>query len=668
MSGGGAQGFRIFLVDGEDSDKKLAGSVTFHASQKERDISSLLGQVFSLSDDVPRAEYTLVAVENGRRVPLTDDQVATSFFQDAVTAYPMIELHKSNSAKEQEDVKRRKSMRKDQVDMLENENRELKRGAQLVERKMEEFKAETKRQLDEIRGVLVPIERNVKQFMSQIEVDTAESRCSMEVKMQNMQRITEETSERATELERNFKREVGGFQSDVLKLTSKIAKLSENNAESEEQRNNWLENIKKGFQSVKESVSESTRDVGRLKSEKLDVSKFQAAVDTLTKRCESLESELKVSNDARDKIHRELLTRIDADTVSNSEAMQRLDHRVRQDMTNMEARRKAYNEELDQLLELRLAEIRAVVGKVEGEKADILEVEDVRAGVSTELKTLENGLAVVNGKYDVVKKEHDEFVEVHQNRVAEFEKEFGKALVQTKLEFQLESQKTEEGYLASTKMLNVLQKELGDFVTQNGRHISLLQHEHQGLKEGILLLDSAKNTMSKNMKSFVGDYQGFVDEQDIWNEDATKKITNILQAMQPTKLEWRIEAISRKLADVGNTPCIRSESFRLNSVPDLRLDFFLEGLDSRIYQEGVSAVRLYAPKGSKFKYEVAIGRICDGTKIFEGSTSEGLFWVDLFFPDWQSEISLDTITISCEIVENMLSPAGQAKMVKLRTE
>lgn len=77
----------------------------------------------------------------------------------------------------------------------------------------------------------------------------------------------------------------------------------------------------------------------------------------------------------------------------------------------------------------------------------------------------------MNGKLDVTKRQFDEFVEVHQKRVGEFEQAFGKALVDTKLEFQLETQKTEEGYLASTKMLKILQKELGDFIDQNGRHV-----------------------------------------------------------------------------------------------------------------------------------------------------------------------------------------------------
>ena len=83
-------------------------------------------------------------------------------------------------------------------------------------------------------------------------------------------------------------------------------------------------------------------------------------------------------------------------------------------------------------------------------------------------------------RYDVTKIEFDQFTKAFQNRVKIFEEEVGKKLVQQKLNVQLDLQKSEEGYLASTKMLSILQRELGDFIEQNGRHVSILQHDHQG--------------------------------------------------------------------------------------------------------------------------------------------------------------------------------------------
>merc|ERR1711920_986716 len=100
---------------------------------------------------------------------------------------------------------------------------------------------------------------------------------------------------------------------------------------------------------------------------------------------------------------------------------------------------------------------------------------------------------------------------------------------------------------------------------------------------------------------------------------------------------------ARKLAALSDQPLMRSESFNLNSIVQMRMDFYPNGIDARVYQEGVSTVRFYAPKGSKFKYEVSIGRVCDGTKIFDTSQivtqcsdaelKEG-FWIDLHFPAW----------------------------------
>ncbi len=111
------------------------------------------------------------------------------------------------------------------------------------------------------------------------------------------------------------------------------------------------------------------------------------------------------------------------------------------------------------------------------------------------------------------------------------------------------------------------------------------------------------------------------------------------------------------------------------------MDFYLKGMDSRVYQEGVSAIRFYAPKGSKFKYEISIGRVCEGTKMFDTSklvtglddqtalaSLEGGFWIDLHFPQWEKEIANDTIVITCDIVDNMNSVASTQKVWKLLTK
>ena len=37
------------------------------------------------------------------------------------------------------------------------------------------------------------------------------------------------------------------------------------------------------------------------------------------------------------------------------------------------------------------------------------------------------------------------------------------------------------------------------------------------------------------------------------------------------------------------------------------MDFYINGMDTRVYQQGVACIRLYAPQGSKFKYELTIG-------------------------------------------------------------
>ena len=95
----------------------------------------------------------------------------------------------------------------------------------------------------------------------------------------------------------------------------------------------------------------------------------------------------------------------------------------------------------------------------------------VKASKSPQIKTSQDAVEILNTKYDLTKREFGSFVKAFQGRLGTFEEAVGKSLVQAKLEFQLEGAKTEEGYLAATKLLHLLQKELGDFMDSNGRHV-----------------------------------------------------------------------------------------------------------------------------------------------------------------------------------------------------
>lgn len=73
--------------------------------------------------------------------------------------------------------------------------------------------------------------------------------------------------------------------------------------------------------------------------------------------------------------------------------------------------------------------------------------------------------------------------------------------------------------------------------------VSLLQHDHQGLKEAVILLDQEKANIQKNLRQFVAEYQKYIDEMDQWSGGINTKLTNVLEAMHPTRMEWRIAGI-----------------------------------------------------------------------------------------------------------------------------
>jgi len=101
----------------------------------------------------------------------------------------------------------------------------------------------------------------------------------------------------------------------------------------------------------------------------------------------------------------------------------------------------------------------------------------------------------------------------------------------------------------------------------------------------------------------------------------TDKIRDICICLEPIRAEWRIEKLGKKIAKIADDRFVRSDVFKLNGVDSLRMDFYPQGLDSAVYQDGVACLRIFGPSGSRFKYEVAIGNMRDseGTRTFNAS-------------------------------------------------
>ena len=164
-----------------------------------------------------------------------------------------------------------------------------------------------------------------------------------------------------------------------------------------------------------------------------------------------------------------------------------------------------------------------------------------------EMKNVQDAVEVVQARDDEIQHQINDFTGSIQKRQSEFETEFGNTLVASKLETKLAITRSEEVGIANGKMLDHLQTELHDFMDSSGKHTSVLRHDHQGIKEGISMLDAAKKGLKSNLKKFGEEYGSYVDEMDKWSSTVNTKITDILNAMEPTKMDWRIDAVSKKV-------------------------------------------------------------------------------------------------------------------------
>lgn len=677
-------------------DRGISGTAMFNAERGESR-HSLMGIILSMVLEktlLPAAdEYTLFGVADGKKVPFTNNEACVDFFESCETTYPSVEIFPSQRKQRKRDMQSFEDRRADKMMTLEDENAVLSKDLQKVLKRLDILEKVQGRDSEELKG-MITAQHKVAQNAFSKQAEVIETRLKeSEGKVRDLQTVVKDTVDNARRIQDEVQKK-SEESAQRLKTSEQNMQLAMEELQVEIQKKNIsIEDLESLVAKLRQECSDNESGIRRLETKKVDVVPFEDATRNLEAGLNKVSSDLKRGMEKMENDFADTKKEVSEKLKKMAENIYMLEARLRNDMDDTETRWKKKVAHVEEVWELRLQEVKAYWTQMSEEKADVLEVEELDEGLTADLKNCEQGMVVLNSKYDVVKKEFNDFVDAFQSRVKTFEGEVGKRIVESKVDFKLECQKCTESYITAKKCLDTIQKQLCDFMQMNGNHVAVLQHDHQGMKESLLLLDSEKVNLQRNVNKFVVEYQAYVDDMDTWGAGVNKKIVNIVQAMEPTKMEWRVERVANKLKNASDNPIIRSESFKLNSVEGMRLDFFINGVDSKIYQEGVCCVRFYAPKGSRFKYEVYLGRVSEGVKLFDtgnmvgmgkkdpaltdenavedgegGGKIQGQFWSDSFFPAWEGEVVNDSIVISIDITENFNSVASTAKMVKLVTQ
>lgn len=151
-------------------------------------------------------------------------------------------------------------------------------------------------------------------------------------------------------------------------------------------------------------------------------------------------------------------------------------------------------------------------------------------------------------------------------------------------------------------------------------------------------------------------------------KDIKTKVTQLFKGLEPLVVEWRVGNISQKIEQLARPMALRSESFDLSGVKDMRFDWFLNGWGGSA--EGVCMLRVFAPSGTSVRSEIAMGRISQQARDWESGAVGGELWTDYFFDkNWLKEVYNDKITITFEITHNHRDADDAiGKSVKLDTD
>eukprot|EP00913_Durusdinium_trenchii_P010387 g9738.t1 len=105
---------------------------------------------------------------------------------------------------------------------------------------------------------------------------------------------------------------------------------------------------------------------------------------------------------------------------------------------------------------------------------------------------------------------------------------------------------SQEGLAATTKMLHALRDDAVSFREKMAKYISILQHSSDQQGEAINSLEINRTRMRAELDALVADHKAYTTDMDDWADDVRVKVERLFRALEPTKVEWRIEKATQK--------------------------------------------------------------------------------------------------------------------------
>ncbi|CAK9082608.1 unnamed protein product [Durusdinium trenchii] len=259
-------------------------------------------------------------------------------------------------------------------------------------------------------------------------------------------------------------------------------------------------------------------------------------------------------------------------------------------------------------------------------------IERVRSDYEQDAARLDSDLADLHMKYDVTKQEINFF----QSKLKDQREWTERCLAESSTATRAAALDSQEGLAATTKMLHALRDDAVSFREKMAKYISILQHSSDQQGEAINSLEINRTRMRAELDALVADHKAYTTDMDDWADDVRVKVERLFRALEPTKVEWRIEKATQKAKELKKPLAVKSPMFGIRGIREGHLEFFPDGHNNT--PDGKACLRLFVPPQAHIRYQCWIGKSTEGPR--ERTPGDNLS-VDMYLADWEDQVSDD---------------------------
>lgn len=410
--------------------------------------------------------------------------------------------------------------------------------------------------------------------------------------------------------------------------------------DTEDALRNEIQEVEARLKEALETVSKDMKDnIERLDKEVAETkAALEAGLQELREALEAARTELLAFTE--EKVS-ELSKSTDERFAAMDEDIKTKDKAINERVAEIAARTGKTFKELNERLEEMIRVERARLGTIERDLAESTtkirsdfrtEIERVRSDYEQEAARLNMDLSDLHMKHDVTKQEINFF----QSHLADQKDWTQRQLTETATATRAVQVDAQEGLAAATKMLHALRDDAVSFREKMAKYISILQHSTDSHGDAINALETQRGRMRSELDALIGDHKDYTGDMDGWADDVRVKVERLFRALEPPRVEWRINRAHQRAKELRRPLAVKSPSFSLRGLREVQMEFYPDGHNNS--PEGKAILRLFMPPSANVRYQVWIGRFTDGAHEYKPGNNLS---VDLQIEQWKDLVNED---------------------------